>query len=86
MPNRTIYLNDEQAAKYDKIKDKSKFVQNALSALTATTEHKLHEWDVSDEHGWRKIELWVQDKELLLVAYNKEGEEVPHHLWQGEYR
>lgn len=39
-------------------------------------ETKIHEWEVTDECGWRNVELWEQDGELCLFAYDKDGEEV----------
>lgn len=39
-------------------------------------ERKIHEWEVSDERGWRWVELWEQDGELCLFAYDKDGGEV----------
>ena len=40
------------------------------------TERKIHEWEVSDEYGWRNIELWEIDGELELFAFDKDGGEV----------
>ena len=39
-------------------------------------ERKIHEWEVSDEYGWRMVELWEIDGELELFATNKDGGEV----------
>jgi len=41
-----------------------------------TTERKIHEWEVSDEQGWRMVELWEIHGELELFALNKDGEGV----------
>ena len=40
------------------------------------TERKIHEWEVSDEQGWRMVELWEIGGELELFARNKDGGEV----------
>jgi len=40
------------------------------------TERKIHEWDVSDEYGWRNIELWEVGGILTLRAFNEDGGEV----------
>ncbi len=39
-------------------------------------ERKIHEWDVSDECGWRNIELWEIEGLLELRAFDKDGGEV----------
>lgn len=43
-------------------------------------ERKIHEWEVSDEYGWRVVELWEIitgiEKKLELVAFEKDGGEV----------
>lgn len=41
-------------------------------------ERKIHEWQVSDEYGWRSIELWEigEEKRLELFAFDKDGGEV----------
>ena len=39
-------------------------------------ERKIHEWEVSDEYGWRNIELWEIQEGLELRASNKDGSEV----------
>ena len=41
-----------------------------------TVERKIYEWEVSDEYGWRNIELWEVDKKLELFAFDKDGGEV----------
>ena len=35
-------------------------------------ERKIHEWEVSDEYGWRNIELWEREGILELFAFDKE--------------
>ncbi len=40
------------------------------------TERKIYEWEISDEQGWRMIELWEINGELELHAINKDGGEV----------
>ncbi len=44
-------------------------------------EQVIRSWEVSDGYGWRKIDL-IQDGrgELSLVAYDKDGGEVPPNL------
>ena len=44
--------------------------------MDKSKERKLHEWDVSDEYGWRNIELWKVDGELELRAFDQDGGEV----------
>ncbi len=39
-------------------------------------EIKIHSWEVSDEHGWRTVELWWIDGVLTLFAFDKSGKEV----------
>ena len=41
-----------------------------------TKERKIHEWEVSDECGWRTVELWEIDGELELFAIDKDGGHV----------
>ena len=44
------------------------------------SERTLHVWDVYDEFGWRVIHLIQQDDKLMLIAYNKEGDEVTPNI------
>jgi hypothetical protein len=44
--------------------------------LNTVVEVLIHSWDVSDEYGWRSIELWRVGDDLVLVAYDKDGTEV----------
>lgn len=44
-------------------------------------ETKIHEWEVTDECGWRMVELHRIDGELCLFAYDKDGGEVQPNLW-----
>lgn len=44
--------------------------------MNVLTEKCIHTWDVSDEHGWRLIELWRVGDDLVLVAYDQDGGEV----------
>ena len=39
-------------------------------------ERKIHEWQVSDEYGWRMVELWERDGQLELFATDKKGGNV----------
>lgn len=39
-------------------------------------ERKIHEWEVSDEYGWRMVELWEREGILELFAFDKDDEEV----------
>jgi len=39
-------------------------------------ERKIHEWEVSDEYGWRMVELWERDGQLELFATDKKGGNV----------
>lgn len=41
----------------------------------------IKSWEVSDEYGWRSIELVAVDGELQLHATNEDGDEVPHNLF-----
>ena len=40
------------------------------------TERKIHEWEVSDEYGWRMVELWEIGEGLELFAINQDGGHV----------
>jgi hypothetical protein len=44
------------------------------------SERKIHEWDVSDEYGWRNIELWEVETVLVLRAFDQDGGEVEVNL------
>ena len=39
-------------------------------------ERLIHTWNVSDEYGWRTVELWKQDGKLVLFATDKDGGSV----------
>jgi len=41
-------------------------------ALTEA-ERKIHEWEVSDEYGWRMVELWEIGEQLELFAVDQDG-------------
>ncbi len=44
-------------------------------------EKLLHSWEVSDEYGWRSVELIQNEKgELSLFAYDQDGGEVPPNV------
>lgn len=39
-------------------------------------ERKIHEWEVSDEYGWRMVELWEIGERLELFATDQDGGSV----------
>jgi len=40
---------------------------------TRETERKIYEWEVSDEYGWRMVELWEIGERLELFATDQDG-------------
>jgi hypothetical protein len=39
-------------------------------------ERKVHGWEVSDEYGWRMVELWECNGILELFAIDQDGGNV----------
>ena len=50
--------------------------KDACKKLNHISENHIHDWEQCDEYGWRQIYLIRQGKDLMLVAYGKDGEEV----------
>lgn len=58
------------------LKDKIIDIIKLKKIKKTTKERKIHEWEVSDECGWRSIELWEIGGKLELFAFDADGEEV----------
>lgn len=41
-------------------------------------------WMVKDEYGARRVELWHSSEGLSLIAFDRDYQEVPHHLFENK--
>ena len=51
-------------------------VKLAKDVWLRSEERIIHGWEMSDEYGWRYIELWEVDGKLELRATDQDGGEV----------